>query len=102
MIRILKIIAILSVVTVTLALGAGRGLAQTTPPDPEPQPSTGVAWLDHIYYGAVPPDSDGNAVLMFIHGMGGIAELLLNLGYPDGRVGGGRRCIDSGAVSVRG
>jgi PGAP1-like protein len=39
---------------------------------PQPGPPTGDADLDHIWYGAIPPDQRG-PVLVFVHGISGIA-----------------------------
>jgi pimeloyl-ACP methyl ester carboxylesterase len=37
-------------------------------------PDTGNPVLNNIYYGAVPPDAQSRPVLLFVHGLGGLAE----------------------------
>ena len=74
---------ILIAVIVFIALVAIAGAAaspvlsaegQGNPPDPQPLPPTGIGWLDNIYYGAVPPQSDQAPVLVFVHGLGRTAK----------------------------
>ena len=72
--KTLKYVAILAVVVLTFAVGAERERAQAAPSDPEALPQTGIAWLDNIYYGTAPPDSAQQPVLLFVHGLGGLAS----------------------------
>ncbi len=49
-------------------------LAQTLPPDPQPLPSTGNCVQDNVFFGAVPPGGETAPVLVFVHGLSGLAE----------------------------
>ncbi|HEY63328.1 MAG TPA: hypothetical protein G4O02_02035 [Caldilineae bacterium] len=44
------------------------------PPTPQPLPPTGDCTLDNIFYGAVPPGGEQGDVLVFVHGLSGLAE----------------------------
>ncbi|GAB4558258.1 MAG: hypothetical protein Kow0047_03210 [Anaerolineae bacterium] len=46
---------------------------QDDPPPPQRLPATGDCVVDNIYYGAVPPNPNGH-VLVFVHGLSGLAE----------------------------
>lgn len=59
--------------TLLLLFGSlNRAAAQ--PPSPQPLPPTGDPVLDGIYYGAYPPGGKGRPVLVFVHGLGGLAQ----------------------------
>jgi pimeloyl-ACP methyl ester carboxylesterase len=67
---------LLAIVVLLGGLGPATALAQTaaTPPDPVQNPPTGNAALDNIYYGTIPPSNPQGPVLLFVHGLGGIAS----------------------------
>ena len=48
-------------------------LSQTLPPDPQPLPRTGDCIIDNIFYGTVPPGGSDAPVLVFVHGLSGLA-----------------------------
>lgn len=52
---------------------AGLGVAAAPPFLPQPLPPTGDCALDNIYYGAAPAGSDERPVLVFVHGLWGVA-----------------------------
>lgn len=62
----------------TLRVGAASvimpALAQTLPPDPQPLPPTGNCVQDNVFFGAVPPGGEAAPVLVFVHGLSGLAE----------------------------
>lgn len=60
-----------------LILGSALALtapAQASPPDPQPRPSPGDCVAGQIYYGAVPPGGEQAPVLVFVHGLAGLAK----------------------------
>ena len=65
----LLLIAILGLTAGFVPAPVAGGLA-----DPQKLPPTGVPWLDQIYYGEEPTESDDKPVLVFVHGAGGLAE----------------------------
>jgi len=90
--RIRHLAVALGLVVLLAAFLAGGGHAAVNPmigaladpPDPQPLDPTGIAWLDNIYYGAVPPGAEEGPVLVFVHGMGGSAEDWWTLTPHDG------------------
>ena len=48
--------------------------AQVTPPLPQPLPPTGNCFADNVFYGAIPPGGENGRVLVFVHGLSGLAE----------------------------
>ncbi len=66
--------ALLALLLGLLLTALASGAAPAAPPDPTPLPPNGTLWHDNIYLGAVPPDSEGKPVLLFVHGMGGTAS----------------------------
>jgi pimeloyl-ACP methyl ester carboxylesterase len=67
---------LLLVLAILLLPLAPRGYsAPADPPLPLPlDPPGGEAWMDNIYFGAIPPISEGKQVLVFVHGLGRFAE----------------------------
>lgn len=64
-------------VLMVLALAALMALARSTeagPPTPQPLPPTGDCYRDNVFYGAIPPGGEQNPVLVFVHGLGGLAS----------------------------
>ena len=48
--------------------------AQALPPDPQPLPPTGNCVQDNVFFGAIPPGGETAPVLVFVHGLSGLAE----------------------------
>jgi pimeloyl-ACP methyl ester carboxylesterase len=73
--RLAGVPALLLAASVLLvALPVAPAMAQTAvPPNPAQDPLTGNAALDNIYYGSIPPTNPQGPVLLFVHGLGGIA-----------------------------
>lgn len=53
---------------------AGGSARAAEPPLPQPLPPTGSCPADNIYYGAVPQGGERSRVLVFVHGLGGLAQ----------------------------
>src|SRR3990170_6142304 len=71
----IRTLTALAIVTVLLGItGISAAPADATPPDPQQLPPTGIPWKDQIYYGAVPEGSESLPVLVFVHGLGGLAQ----------------------------
>jgi pimeloyl-ACP methyl ester carboxylesterase len=69
------LVVLASAILVAVSVAGARPASMLEdPPDPQPLPPTGIDWLDHIYYGAVPPQADQQPVLVFVHGLGRTAE----------------------------
>ena len=66
--------ALVGLVAFLLMAGSNPAPAAAVPSDPQPLPPTGVPWRDQIYYGAAPSGGGSLPVLVFVHGMGGIAQ----------------------------
>ena len=74
---IVRFILILAVVAGGLGAPAparAMQLDQVSPPDPQPLPRTGDCILDNIFYGTVPPGGADAPVLVFVHGLSGLAQ----------------------------
>lgn len=69
------------------ALGATSLDSLVPPHPPQPLPPTGNCFHDNIFYGAVPPNGEDNPVLVFVHGLSGLAQdwwsINLNVGVND-------------------
>lgn len=63
-----------ALVAALLLFAGGAAPAAADPPPPQQKPPTGNAALDNVYYGAEPPGSGARPVLLFVHGLGGIAS----------------------------
>jgi hypothetical protein len=70
--RVLLILALM-VGTLTPLTATTASVAER-PPLPEQLPPTGNPVIDNIYYGAVPPGGEQAPVLLFVHGVSGIAS----------------------------
>jgi pimeloyl-ACP methyl ester carboxylesterase len=57
-----------------ITLAGSPAASSSQPPDPRPRPPTGNCVLDNIFYGATPPNGDELPVLVFVHGLAGLAE----------------------------
>ncbi|HLF91156.1 MAG TPA: hypothetical protein VI451_19585 [Anaerolineales bacterium] len=55
-------------------LGTLPARAGGDPPLPQPLPPTGNCYDDNIFYGAVLPGDETSPVLVFVHGLSGLAE----------------------------
>jgi len=76
--RTLGVVFIAAWLAAALPVGAEREAsaapAWELPPDPQPLPSTGDCVQDNVFFGAVPPGSEAAPVLVFVHGLAGLAE----------------------------
>ncbi|MEZ4767684.1 MAG: hypothetical protein R2844_04585 [Caldilineales bacterium] len=72
-VRILLALAVLAGVVGAPAPARAEQFRQTLPPDPQPLPRTGDCVVDNIFYGTVPPGGDDAPVLVFVHGLSGLA-----------------------------
>ena len=74
--RILRALVMLATVACSLAMVTPARAAvskQALPPDPQALPPTGNCVIDNIFYGAVPPGGSHAPVLVFVHGLSGLA-----------------------------
>ena len=74
--RIVRVLLILATVACSLAMPTPARAAtssQALPPDPQALPRTGNCVIDNIFYGAVPPGGNDASVLVFVHGLSGLA-----------------------------
>ncbi len=62
------------ILVLAAALMAIARPAEATPPAPQPLPPTGDCYRDNVFYGAVPPGGEQSPVLVFVHGLGGLAS----------------------------
>ena len=73
--RGLALVASLVLFAATVAMAPAPAPVSAAPPAPlQKLPLTGYPALDNIYYGAEPPGSEARPVLLFVHGLGGIAS----------------------------
>src|SRR5574341_547378 len=68
----LKLLA-LAIVILTLAAGTSPS-DLVVPPPPLQLPPTGNCYADNVFYGAIPPGGENGRVLVFVHGLSGLAE----------------------------
>jgi len=65
-------LAVISILSLTM--GTALVAPAVAPPDPQPLPLTGNCVHDNIFYGAVPEGGEEGRVLVFVHGLSGLAE----------------------------
>jgi pimeloyl-ACP methyl ester carboxylesterase len=73
----LALVAVLLVGPLALFAAGEAGATtshQVAPPEPKRRDATGVPALDNIYYGAEPGAGSSGPVLVFVHGLGGLAS----------------------------
>ncbi len=62
------------ILVLAAALMAIARPAEASPPAPQPLPPTGDCYRDNVFYGAIPPGGEQSPVLVFVHGLGGLAS----------------------------
>jgi pimeloyl-ACP methyl ester carboxylesterase len=67
-------LALLSILAAVVAVAAAPALAVAAPADPHQLPPTGDCVIDNIFYGDVPPGGGNGKVIVFVHGLSGLAE----------------------------
>jgi pimeloyl-ACP methyl ester carboxylesterase len=70
----LRKLQILLILALAVAFMVITQSVKASPPAPQPLPPTGDCYRDNVFYGAIPPGGEQSPVLVFVHGLGGLAS----------------------------